>query len=192
MKSLDMRGKACPEPVIRTVEMIESMEKPDVLSVLVDNDIAVENLSRMAASKNYKSSSQKKGDDFEVLIEVSEQAAVKEEQAKNIVVAVTADVMGGGDETLGKNLLKGFIFALSKQASLPSTIVFYNAGAFITTEGSESLEDLKSMEAAGVEILTCGACLDFYNLKEKLSVGQVSNMYVIVEKLSNASLVIRP
>ena len=94
-------------------------------------------------------------------------------------------------QKLGKVLMKGFIFALSQLDELPSTILFYNGGATITTEGSPSLDDLKNMEAQGVEILTCGTCLDYYNLKDKLAVGSVTNMYTIVEKLANADKIIK-
>jgi selenium metabolism protein YedF len=88
--------------------------------------------------------------------------------------------------------MKGFLYALSQQEELPGTILFYNGGASLTCQESPALEDLKSMEAQGVEILTCGTCLDFYGLKEKLAVGSVTNMYTIVEKLTQAEKVIRP
>lgn len=100
--------------------------------------------------------------------------------------------MGEGSEELGRILIKGFLFALTQQEHLPSTVLFYNGGAKLTTEGSASLEDLKTLEANGVEILTCGTCLDYYGLKDKLAVGGVTNMYVIVEKQMQADLVLRP
>ena len=108
------------------------------------------------------------------------------------MVAISSNAMGEGSEKLGKTLLKGFIYALGQQDILPKTILFYNGGASVTCEGSASLEDLKSLEAQGVEILTCGTCLDFYGLTEKLKVGEITNMYVIVEKLVNAGLVVKP
>ena len=100
--------------------------------------------------------------------------------------------MGHGGDELGTALMKGFIFALSQQETLPNTILFYNGGATIPVEGSVSLEDLKNMEAQGVEILTCGTCLNFYGLTEKLAVGEVTNMYTIVEKMTGADLIIKP
>ena len=110
----------------------------------------------------------------------------------NFVVAVDCDTMGRGSEELGKILMKGFLFAVSQLEHLPGTILFYNGGARLTVEGSDSLEDLRAMEAQGVEILTCGTCLNHYGLTEKLAVGGVTNMYAIVEKLSAASKVIKP
>ena len=109
-----------------------------------------------------------------------------------MVVAVTAPWMGAGNEELGAVLIKGFLFALTQQDTLPTTILFYNGGATLTTEGSASLEDLKSLEALGVEILTCGTCLNYYGLTEKLAVGGVTNMYSIVEKLAGAGKVVKP
>ena len=93
---------------------------------------------------------------------------------------------------LGGALMKAFVYALSQQETLPDTILCYNGGVKLTCEGSESLEDLKGMAARGVEILSCGTCLNFYDLKEKLAVGEVTNMYVIVEKMSGADRVVRP
>ncbi len=112
------------------------------------------------------------------------------EQKKNTVVMISSEFMGKGDDKLGATLMKGFIYALSTQETLPDTILFFNGGAKLTTQGSLALEDLKEMEKQGVEILTCGTCLDFYGLKEKLEVGSVTNMYVIVEKMTKADKVI--
>ena len=100
--------------------------------------------------------------------------------------------MGHGGDELGTALMKGFIYALSQQEQLPSTILFYNGGAKLTAEGSDSLEDLKGLEAKGVEILTCGTCLNFYGLQDKLAVGSVTNMYTIMEKQASATKIIKP
>ena len=108
------------------------------------------------------------------------------------IIAVTSDAMGRGSDELGRQLMKGFLYAVSQLEELPRTILFYNGGAKLTTEGSLSLEDLKSMEAQGVQILTCGTCLNYYGLTEKLAVGGVTNMYSIVETLAGADKVIKP
>ena len=93
---------------------------------------------------------------------------------------------------LGKTLLKAFIFALTQQDALPKTILFYNSGAFVTSTEGPSIEDLKTLEAQGVDILTCGTCLDYYHRKEKLLVGGITNMYSIVETLEKADVVVKP
>ena len=100
--------------------------------------------------------------------------------------------MGTGDETLGKVLMKGFFYALSQSYKLPSAILFYNSGIFLTTEGSETIDDLKAMEAQGVEILSCGTCLDYYNRKDQLLAGEIGNMYDIVQAMTKAGKIIRP
>lgn len=193
---VDARGKACPLPVVIANKALQDRQDNEEVQVYVDNDIAVQNVKRMAASKGLEVAVTE-GDGYFVLtiagdIKEEAQAPVVCGCERNTVVAVTSATMGSGSEELGKLLMKGFIYALSQQETLPKAILFYNGGASIPTEGSVSLEDLKTMEAQGVEIYTCGTCLDFYGLKDKLAVGSVTNMYSIVELLSQADHIIRP
>ena len=125
--------------------------------------------------------------------EAEEEAVCTPDVRKNgMVVVLSANVMGTGDEKLGKALMKAFVFAVTKQDRLPETILCYNTGAYLTCEGADTLEDLKSLEAEGVKILTCGTCLDFYGIKDTLAVGGVTNMYEIVEVMENAKTIVRP
>ena len=110
---------------------------------------------------------------------------------KGTVVVISADHMGEGDEGLGRLLVKSFLYALTSRDELPETLILYNGGAKLSVEGAETLEDLKVLEAGGVEILTCGTCLNHYGLTEKLRVGSVSNMYAICEKLMTAAKVVK-
>ena len=207
MIKVDALGDACPIPVVKTKNAIRELNGAGVVQTLVDNEIAVQNLTKMANQKGYGVKSEKIAEDqFCVTLEISGAAAEKEDSAsgaeecpvrpegrrKNTVVAVTASVMGTGNDELGAVLIKGFLYALTQQEELPSTILFYNGGAALTCEGSASIEDLKSLEAQGVEILTCGTCLNYYKLSEKLAVGGVTNMYEITERLTQADLVVRP
>ena len=198
-------GDACPIPVVKTLNAIKELKGADVIETLVDNETAVQNLIRMADKKGCKVSAEKISDkEFKVTIEVGEAALaapidtenvtceLPKSGKKNTVVVISSKAMGHGGDELGAALMKGFIFALSQQETLPNTILFYNGGANIPVEGSVSLEDLKNMEAQGVEILTCGTCLNFYGLTEKLAVGEVTNMYTIVEKMTGADLIIKP
>ena len=179
------------------------MREPGTLEIHVDNEIAVQNLTRMASGHHLTAQAEKVAEkEFVVTMEVTAPVgdAPQEEPELtcipdargSLVVAVDTDVMGRGSEELGKTLMKGFLFAVSQLSELPKTMLFYNGGARLTTEGSDSLEDLKKLEAQGVEILTCGTCLNYYGLTEKLAVGGVTNMYTIVEKLAGASKVIKP
>jgi len=200
---IDARGEQCPIPVVKTNKAIAAMTAPGVVEVHVDNETAVQNLLRMAAGKSYAARSEKAEEKhFLVTIDVDRpdgapaeaepEAACIPDLRGNTVVAIGTATMGVGSDELGAALMKGFLYALSRQDELPKTILFYNGGARLTTEGSASVEDLKTMEAQGVEIMTCGTCLDYYGVKDKLLVGSVTNMYAIVEKLTGAAKVVKP
>lgn len=208
MITVNAIGDACPIPVIKTKKALQELEGPGVLEVLVDNEIAVQNVTKLASSSGAGVSWEKTGEkEYRIAIKkeggvLQQEQYEKQEQQKEAVcctdssggtiVVVSSDRMGEGNDELGEVLMKGFIFAVSQLEELPGTILFYNGGARLTAEGSESLEDLKAMEAQGVQIMTCGTCLDYYGLKEKLQVGSVTNMYTIVETMNGAQKVIRP
>ncbi len=200
---IDARGDACPLPVVKTLKALGTLAGPGEVETIVDNQVAVQNLTRMAASKGCSFASEKTGEKewrcvvtataaVEVAPGEPEAAECAVPAKKNVVVQISSAVMGTGDDTLGKKLMKAFIFSLTQLDELPQTILFYNGGAHLTCEGSESLEDLKNLAEAGVEILTCGTCTDFYGITQKLAVGEVTNMYVIAQKLTGASVVVRP
>jgi selenium metabolism protein YedF len=111
---------------------------------------------------------------------------------ENTLMVISSDKMGEGDEEIGKVLIKNFIYALTEAESIPSTIIFYNGGAKLVAKDSPIIEDLKKLEELGVEILTCGTCLNYYNLTEELAVGKVTNMYTIVEKMNTFQKIIKP
>ena len=201
--NIDCRGLACPLPVVNAKKASEELRSGDVLTVLVDNEIAVQNLSRFAEHKGFGVCAEKKGDkEYAVIMTISGAAAEEpreeeiacavDSRRKGMLVVLSANTMGSGDPKLGTSLMKAFVFALTKQDQLPDTILCYNTGASLTCEGAHTLEDLKLLESEGVTILTCGTCLDFYGLKEKLAVGGVTNMYDIVERMENAARIIKP
>ncbi len=200
MITVNAMGDNCPIPVIKTKKAMQELTGPETIEVLVDNEIAVQNVTKMASSSGGQVSSEKISDgEFKITIQMEGAASAAEEEVQcvpdardNTVVVVSSDRMGAGNDELGKVLIKGFIFAVTQLDTLPKTMLFYNGGATLTAEGSDSLEDLKSLEAQGVEIMTCGTCLDYYGLKEKLAVGSVTNMYSIVETMAKAGKIIRP
>lgn len=203
MVEVNALGEACPLPVIETKKAIEELKQDDTVKVLVDNEIAVQNVMKMAKHKNLDASSEKIDDNqFAVMIAVTgvgEKSEVEEEvncqpdrRGKGTVVVLSSDVMGTGDESLGKQLIKGFVFALTKMEELPSKVILYNRGAFLSSENEDTIQDLKTLEAEGVEILTCGTCLNHYGLAEKLAVGTATNMYEIVESMMTASHIVKP
>ena len=194
-------GEQCPIPVVKTTKALKEMTEAGIVEVHVDNEVAVQNVLRLAQSQNLEAKSEKL-DDKHFVISINATGAPIEKEEESIscapdsrsdtVVVISSDRMGSGNDELGKVLMKGFIYAVSQLEQLPKAMLFYNGGATITTEGSVSLEDLKSMEAKGVEILTCGTCLDYYNLKDKLAVGTITNMYSIVETMNGAGKILRP
>lgn len=203
MITVNAIGDACPVPVVKTRKAMETIKGAEVVETLVDNEIAVENLKKMAGQMGYQVKDQKLEEGkYSVQIMVTEAEKTENIQAdicdcrpiaaSDKVVVIRSNVMGEGDPELGKVLIKGFIYALSQQEELPKTILFYNGGAYLTCEGSASLDDLKELEHRGVKILTCGTCLNFYGLSEKLKVGEVTNMYEIAATMSKASLIVSP
>lgn len=213
MITVNAMGDICPIPVVKTKKALGELNGPGEIEVLVDNETAVKNVTKMAKSSGASAESEQLGEkQYRVLITVGEGAAEQLKSAHNAdaktqaqpeaaagcrtcvgtVVAIGSDRMGEGSEELGHILMKSFIFALTQLDDLPDKILFYNGGAKITIEGSESLEDLKTLEEQGVEIMTCGTCLDYYGIKDKLAIGSVTNMYSIVETLQSAMNVIRP
>lgn len=254
MIKVNAMGDVCPIPVIKTKNAIKEMAEGGVVEVLVDNEIAVQNLTKMAKQKQYVCRSEKVAEnEYKVTITVpgtaatagtvtgadasaaagtvaeanagtaagtvtgaeasaaagtgeeaatAEPAAVsKAEEAiscmpdsrrKKKLVVLRSGKMGEGSDELGTALMKSFIYALTELEELPETILLYNGGAYLSCEGSDSLEDLKSLEAQGVEIMTCGTCLNYYGIADRLAVGSVTNMYAIVEKMAEADTIICP
>lgn len=199
---VEARGEQCPIPVVKAKKALGSMTESGIVEVHVDNDIAVQNVMRLAKNMGFAVNSEKR-DEKHFITKIDASAPIEQEKNEpdvscipdrkgNTVVAIGTDAMGHGNEELGKTLMKGFIYAVSQLDELPKTILFYNSGIMLTLEGAVCLEDLKSMEAQGVEIMACGTCLNFYGLTEKLAVGQIANMYSIVEKLNGAAKVIKP
>jgi selenium metabolism protein YedF len=184
-----MLGQPCPLPVIGAKKALKQATPGDTLVVLVDNDIAVQNLAKMAKTLGHEVSSKAIDKNFEVVIGVKAKAPATAQEG-GLVVAISQGTLGNGDQTLGRNLLKAFIFSLTESEPRPEYLLFFNGGAFLTCEGSDSLQDLATLADQGVVISTCGACLDFYGLKERLKVGAITNMYAIVSTMSQAGKLI--
>lgn len=202
LKQVNAIGDACPTPVIKTKKAMAELGGPGTVETLVDNPIAVQNLTRMAVNSGCSVKSEKLEENrYRVVIEVGEGADTREAEETcpvpggsrdDTVVVISSATMGSGSDELGAILMKSYIYSLTQLETLPKKMLFYNGGAKLTVEGSASLDDLKSLEAQGVEILTCGTCLNHYGLSEKLSVGGVTNMYDIAETMASAGRLVRP
>lgn len=199
MFKIDALGKACPLPVIETKK---ALRENTVVETLVDNEIATQNLKKMAEQLGYiyqmqqqaenkyavvisKANTELTGETSETVITPTEDVVTDE-----YIVVIDTNVMGRGSDELGKNLLKGFIYSLTEQDVLPSKVIFYNGGVQSVIKASDSLEDLIALAGQGVEIYSCGACLNFYELRP--AIGEVTNMYRIVEMMREASRIIKP
>ncbi len=187
---VDARGQACPKPVIMTKKELDNL-KEGAITTIVDNEVARDNVSKLANSLGYEYTVDEISDkEFHVHIikgEVSDEEVNmhKSDKFKDLTIAFASNIMGNGSEELGKILIKSFVYTLTEATPFPSTLIFYNSGVYLTCEGSEVLEDLKTLEKEGVEIISCGTCLDFFDMKDKIQVGEISNMYTIYEKLRN-------
>ncbi len=192
--NIDARGLACPQPVIAAKKALESITD-GMVTILVDNIIAKENVLKFATAHGCGVSIINQDGDF--LLTISKgcpatESAVSPQSAEHsdTVYVITQDTLGHGKAELGAVLMKGFIYALLEMKPLPKAILFMNGGILLTVEGSPVLEHLRKLEQSGVEILSCGTCLDYFAVKDKLGTGQITNMYTVVEMMSMASKVI--
>jgi selenium metabolism protein YedF len=193
MKILDCRNMACPAPVVATKRALEeAVGEP--LQVLVDQGAPRENVTRFAVNRGYTVSETAHGNGFALTIGGGQPPASPQtgtaESAATRVVLVSSDRLGNGPEELGRLLMKNFLITLLDLETVPDRLLFVNSGVFLTTEGSEVLEVLEKLGNRGVEVLSCGACLDFFQRKEQLQAGAVGNMFTIAESLMTAGSVI--
>ena len=190
---IDARNLTCPKPVVLTLEALPKLAPGESLQVLVNDSVAEGNLTRLADEKDCELGVERSGKDVTLTFSPRGEVAASEAAATeaaafcdvpdrtSAVVAVDTDSMGRGSEELGHILMKGLIYALAHQDQVPDTMLFYNGGARLTCEGSESLEDIRELESRGTKVLTCGTCLDFYGIRNKLAVGGVTNLYAIAQ-----------
>lgn len=194
MKQIDCRNWQCPQPVIEVRKAL--LADPDqVVEVLLADEAALENVRRLAESSGY-AVNEEPGEEFVSLV----LTPGSQQQAQNNAVAVSgptvllcaSDKLGEGDEELGQLLLKNFFITLLDTTEVPDKIYFVNAGVKLACSGAETVEILNKLACRGVDIASCGLCLDFYKLKEDLQVGRITNMLEIAEAQLNAGRIIRP
>jgi len=194
METLDCRGQQCPQPVIKTRRLM--LDQPAAaVQVLVDDQVARDNISRLAETSGYQCEVVT-GDGVFRLTLTPGAAPLNGSPAAAAsgptVVLIGSDQLGSGDAKLGQILMKNFIFTLNESNTLPDTIYFVNGGVKLTVGGSDLLEPLNTLACRGVDIASCGLCLEFFGVKESLGVGRISNMLEIVNALGSAGRVIRP
>lgn len=201
IKIVNATGLACPQPVVLAKQAIETNEK---VKVIVDNDTALENVKRLGTKLGCDVSSKtEEGGLFEITLtrkagtplptqDIPVTCDTSAAASGSFVIVCAEDKMGRGNDELGSVLIRAFLHTICLQKEKPDIMIFYNTGVKLTIQGSEVLDDLKELSAAGVEILVCGTCLNYFEIKDKLGVGVVSNMYDIAETMSKASRLLTP
>jgi len=192
--NLDVRGKACPQPVIETKKALDQLEE-GIINVLLDAEPSAINVSRFASSQGCIVN--RNDDDsgtihLEIIKGFTCEIPTTSAAGSKLVVYINDQYMGKGDNKLGKILMKAFLKTLLEFNTRPHQLIFVNSGVYLTTSGSEEIETIRTLEREGSEIFSCGTCLDFYHLKEKLEVGQMSNMFEIASLLLDADRVVVP
>ena len=190
MQDLDVRGLACPAPVVSVKRALESAEGG--LRVLLDDGAPRENVRRFAQGRGYAVQEEPVENGFVLTLSGAPAPKAKESAGKvGAVLLIGSDRLGDGPEELGRILMLNFIMTLVDCAEAPDRMLFINTGVLLTAEGSEVLEALEALGNRGVEVLSCGICLDFFKKKESLVAGGVTNMFTIAESLLGARSVVR-
>ncbi|MDO5027879.1 MAG: sulfurtransferase-like selenium metabolism protein YedF [Bacillota bacterium] len=188
MKTIDALGIECPMPVIMAKRVIKEGEEKFL--VLVDNEVATENLRKIAKQTGFDVAIDKVEENrFEVTFTKGQTAEKDETKNKAYIVVLDSNMVGQGEEAFSKKLMESFLVALTEQDQYPEYVICYNLGVELTTINDHAVEDLEKLALAGVEVLSCGLCLDNYNLKDKLRVGEITNMYRICELMTQYRVV---
>jgi selenium metabolism protein YedF len=194
-KIIDARGLPCPQPVILTRN---AMREADEVTTLVTGADQVANVRRLAEKAGWQVDVSEGAEGFSIALRRTGQAAAVAPEPEPetagpggpSVVAVPSDQMGRGEPELGGVLVRAFFHTLTEMEELPRAIVFYNTGVKLAALGSPIADDLCALASRGVEVLVCGTCLGYYDLRDKVAAGVVSNMYTIAETLLRAGNVV--
>ena len=204
MRIVDTNGQKCPVPIIETRKALRASQVGETFVIITDNKTAFSNISRFLGDNKIKFSvSEEKGTwTFNITNEIGEfvaypaedycETAQPEIPSGNYTIVISSELMGQGDDELGRKLMKSFFVALSCLDSMPSSVMFYNSGVKLAVDESPVIEILHEIEKKGVEILICGTCVDHFNIGDKISVGRISDMYIITQKLSETGNIIKP
>jgi len=202
MKTVDAKGKLCPQPLIMTKKALVGMDENETLHIIVDNESSKFNVVKYLEDNGMQVEIQKNDNLFEIYvakkggtIEKStpeDYCEIPTTSKDDYVVCVKTGKLGDGDDELGDILMKGFFNTLPNVDQLPTSVIFVNGGIFLTLKESPILEALKALKAKGVEILVCGTCLEYYKKLDDIEVGQVSNMLDILERVTTAGKILNP
>ncbi|MDD2557929.1 MAG: sulfurtransferase-like selenium metabolism protein YedF [Desulfuromonadaceae bacterium] len=208
MHTIDCRGMQCPKPVLEARKYL--LANPGVGAVvLVGDDIAQANVTRLATTEGYAVQSQNMDDHIRLTLTLQEglecqtppvdnsvkrenQPTVAPTQNPGNIVYIASNCMGKGSDELGEILMRNFVFTLCEVEPLPKAILFVNSAVKLTCTDSQVLEPLQHLEQQGVKLASCGLCLEYFELKGQLKVGEVSNMLDIIEAMTAAGKIVQP
>jgi selenium metabolism protein YedF len=188
---IDVRGLTCPQPVILTKKALE--EHTEIV-VIVDDPVALENVKRLAENQGHAVEVEQEGSSFHIRLSKGSACSFAERAISSqglVVMVIASDTMGRGEDVLGTVLMKSLLHTLMETTPMPDVMIFFNTGVKLAAQGSEVLEDLDALSKAGVRILICGTCLNYFGLKDKLQAGAVSNMYDIAQTMFSAGRLVQ-
>ncbi|WP_461613553.1 sulfurtransferase-like selenium metabolism protein YedF [Clostridium sp. Marseille-QA1073] len=191
---IDCKGLNCPLPVVNTKKYFDTIEN-GVATTIVDNEIAKNNVVKFAENANLQVNVSEKDSLYHITIIKGEGQLenFKNEESfeanEKFTIVVSSDKLGNGDEALGEALMKSYLFALSEADIIPNNLVFLNSGVKLVVEGSLVLESIDKLKERGASIYSCGLCLDFYKIKDKVQVGEITNMYAIIEMMNSSKTI---
>lgn len=191
METVDSRGLNCPEPLLKTMKALE--ENSVGVVTIVDNEIPLENIIRFARNNELKAEWEKRADGYWITIsgnyspkeKIQKKKTTPQNPVEEKILLITANTLGKGSEELGQLLMKNFIFTLTRNNVKPACIIFINSGVKLCATGSPVVDDLAMLESAGVNILSCGTCVDYFSLKNNIEIGKITNIYDITDFLMN-------
>ncbi len=207
MIKVDTCGRLCPQPLIMAKKAIKAAKEGDQIMLISDNDVAFANLQDYLKELKFEFTSSWEGKQGTIIFNIgvatevgasvvdtvnAEDFCAVPIQLSSYVVVIKSQTMGCGDDELGAILMRAFINSLPEADKLPSSVIMYNAGIKLALKGSDTLAAFEQLMAKGINVFVCGTCLDFFNAKEDLALGTITNMYKITELTTRASHVVYP
>ena len=191
MIELDLRKKSCPIPLVETRKFINNNKNVD-FKIILDNEVSFINIKKFLENNKINYSSNKSGNDFlfEVIFDGNEQLSKNDFPINNFTILVLSELFGHGTDDLSNGVMKSYFYALDESITLPSNIIFINSGVKLLTN-ENIIKNIDSLREKGVSIYYCGICVDYYSIKDKVRLDEITNMYSIIDILNNSDNVIR-
>lgn len=191
---IDCKGLSCPLPVVETKKYFDSITS-GYATIIVDNEIAKNNVMKLAEKQKLKINLKEIENLFHITLTKAQRENIINDvynlEENKYTIAIGSNKMGEGDDQLGKILMKSYLFALSESDIIPNSLIFLNSGVYLIEENSNTLDSVKKLRERGVDILVCGTCVEFYGIEKNIGVGEVSNMYSIVEIMNQADKLLK-